>query len=430
MNDINLTGGSYILASGATTVAVDIDASALTGSTAVASTALGLKITGGAMVAGSVVTGSDFIDNYTLGAEGTTYKGGAGADLFTTTIARITNDGSTDSTLSGGLGIDTLTISDTTTAMTDNQFTNITGMEKRTLTNTTGDATVTTGAAFNTAFADGATIVTGTVAVTKDVAFAGGLATVATNLTVVKAGTGVATETDSIVTGSADDTVTVTAANFVGVAAAAQGSIVIDTNAGDDTISVTLGGTLLQASSGSVQALSITGGAGKDLITVATKVNGAGALGAAIFTVATGDSTVTNYDEITGFDTGITGDMADGLEFGTSTIGTLGTSTDFGTILDASVTNGVATFDDAATFATALIINSSNLADVVGYLAANSSANEAFAFIYDNTGDGSADSTMVYHNGTTDDMVMLAGTVSVAALVTTNAVAVGNLFVS
>ncbi len=75
-----------------------------------------------------------------------------------------------------------------------------------------------------------------------------------------------------------------------------------------------------------------------------------------------------------------------------------------------SISNGVVTFDDIANFTTALIITSSNLSDVLGYLAANTANNGVVAFTFDSDNNGSAESTMVYHNGdtgATDSLVML-----------------------
>ena len=104
--------------------------------------------------------------------------------------------------------------------------------------------------------------------------------------------------------------------------------------------------------------------------------------------------------------------MADGIDFAsTSTVGTLGTSIDSGTILTHAVaTAAVATFDDASTFASAIVINSSNLSDAVGYLNANTSNKEVLAFLYDSDSNGANDATMLYHNGVaTDSLVMLVG---------------------
>ena len=55
-----------------------------------------------------------------------------------------------------------------------------------------------------------------------------------------------------------------------------------------------------------------------------------------------------------------------------------------------------ATFGDAASFATALTINSNNLSDVLGYLEANANTNGVIAFEYDSNSNGTADATMVF----------------------------------
>ena len=96
---------------------------------------------------------------------------------------------------------------------------------------------------------------------------------------------------------------------------------------------------------------------------------------------------------------------------------------------------GVFLFDDAASYSSALTISSTNLADVVGYLKANLTSNETAAFAYDSTGNGSADATMVFHQGSAssvaDDLVLLAGVTGVDALITTNVAGAANdIFIS
>jgi hypothetical protein len=435
---INLFGRAVKITDLATTKAVAINASALTGSGATGSTVQGLTVSGSA-VAGSTITGSSFNDSFTVGAEGSTYNGGDGKDAFFGTVALITNDGATDLTLNGGAGTDTLTLSDTTVTLTDNQFINLSGLEALTLTNTVGDTSITTGAGFNAAFADGAVITSGLVAATKDITFAGGLSTVDTTVDVAATSqTGASTETNSFVTGSGNDTVTYTDAGFIGTTGGAQGTIVIDTNAGNDTISVTVG-TLVasdttNASSG--QAITITGGSGQDSITK-VGVNSDASEGSAIFVFAAGDSSTTAHDTITGYDNTESGDFADTLSFeGTASVGDWTATVDSGTIKShAFATAGFITFDDAADFSSAITINSANLADVVGYLNTNSGTNDVVAFAYDSTNDGSADGTMVFHAGSAttvaDDLVFLAGNTSANAVVTTNASdAADDIFVS
>ncbi len=433
LNDINLSGRAVTLSNIATTVAVNIDGSALTGNaTATSTDAQGLTVAGSA-VAGSVINGSAVRDKFTVGAEGSTYNGGAGNDLFVATVALIAADGSTDLVLNGEAGTDKLTLTDTTTTLADTHFTNLISFESLALSNTVGDASITTGAAFNAAFASGATITTGTLAATKDVTIAAGLSTVALTITVDATDlVGTATEANSITTGSAGDTVTFTGdATYVGVNGAAQGTIVIDTRGGNDTISVTVG-TLLASTGG--QAMSITGGAGQDSITK-VGVNSTTVTSVAHYVFAAGDSSTTAWDSITGFDVSDGTALSDGLNFeGTAAVSAFTATEDFGVIKSHTVTAGIVQFDDVADYSTALKINTTNLADVVGYLKANLAANGTVAFAYDSDDSGSADATMVFHQGSAssvaDDLVLLVGITGVDALVTTNAAGANDLFIA
>mgnify|MGYP002142826345 CR=1 FL=1 len=434
LNDINLSGRAVTLSNIATTVAVNIDGSALTGNGATGTNTQALTVAGSA-VAGSVITGSALRDSFTVGAEGSTYNGGAGNDAFSATVSLLTADGSTDLVLNGDAGTDTLTLSNTTgNTITDNQFTNVHGFEKLTLTNTgAADTSISTGAAFNAAFADGATITSGTIAATYDITIAAGLSTVATTVSIAATSqTGAATETNSITTGSGADKVTYTDSDWVGTTGGAQGTIVIDTRAGNDTISVTVG-TLVAADTGTTstgQAISITGGAGQDSITK-VGTNSAKAVGTAVFNFAAGDSSTTAWDSITGFDAANT-TFSDKLDFeGTAVVSAFTATEDFGLIKSHSITTGYASFDDVADYSTALVINATNLADVVGYLQANVAANGTVAFAYDSDASGTADATMVFHQGSAssvaDDLVVLVGITSgslTATLTTTTAGAI------
>jgi len=135
--------------------------------------------------------------------------------------------------------------------------------------------------------------------------------------------------------------------------------------------------------------------------------------------MAAGDSgtTVATMDQITGFDLGVTAGTlrADTLNFeGTAAVSAFSAHVDSGVIKGHTfATAGIITFDDADTFANALTINASNLADVVGYLNTNLAANGTVAFAYDSDANGTADGTMVYHQGSgasvADDMVFLVG---------------------
>lgn len=430
LTTINLTGTAVTLSNVATTLAVTVNGTQLTGNGLAAATTAGLTVAGSA-VAGSTINGSAVRDVFTIGAEGSAYNGNGGNDSITTTVAVLVADGVADGTINGGDGTDTLTISDTTTTLTDNHFTKLSNMETLALSNTVGDASITLGGTANAAFANGITITSGTMAATTDFTLVGGLSNKNITLTIdATLLVGTAAETHSIVTGSGDDTVTFTGDDtYVGVAGGAQGTIVISTGAGADTISVTTG-TSAATTSTTGQFLTITGGTGADLITL-SGINGDTVdTGTAVFVVASGDSgtTVGTWDRITGFSLGAeaTGTVADRIDFaGTGAVGTIATSTDYGTILSHSITNGVATFDDAATFATALVISASNIADVVGYLAANTATADAVAFLYDANGDGVNDGTMIYSNQAADSLVELVGTTVLGLSATTTIATAG-----
>ena len=430
LNDINLTGRAVTISDVATTVAVDIDGSQLTGNGAT-SGAQGLTV-GGSAVAGSVITGSALRDSLTAGAEGSTYNGGAGNDAFSATAALIAADGTTDLVLNGGTGTDTLTLTNTTgNTLTDLHFTNLSNMEGLTLTNTgAADTSITTGGSFNTAFSSGATITSGDIASGQDITIAAGLSTVNTTVTIAATSqTGASTETNSIVTGTGNDTITYTDTGWVGVAAGAGGTITIDTKGGDDTISVTVG-TIV---SDTTDVVSITAGAGQDSITK-VGTNADDAQGVFTFVMAAGDSNTVTYDTITGFDLATASTFSDALDFeGTAVVASFTATEDVGTIKSHSVSTGVVTFDDVADYSAALTISSTNLADVVSYLATNMTANHVAAFTYDSTGDGAADGTMVFHQGSAagvaDDLVFLAGVTADSVLTTNASAGADDLFV-
>jgi len=450
LRTVNLTGTAVNIANVAVanaTAGVTINGSALTGDGLAAASQAGLTVAGSAF-AGSTITGSGVRDVFTIGAEGSAYNGGAGNDRMTTTVAILVADGVTDGTMNGGDNTDTLVVSDTTTTLTDNHFVKLSNFEALTLSNTVGDASVTTGGSFNTAFATGATIVTGKLAVTKDVAFLGGLATVPITLTVdLDLVTGAATDVQTIVTGSAADTVTLTGdATYVGVNGAAdQGTINISTGAGDDTISYTHGQLLANGRDGvtsaAFQAVIITGGSGADTITKGTgSLNSTTVASVTYFNMAAGDSgtTIATQDKITGLSmAGVaTNSLSDVLNFeGTATVSTFSNSIDFGSILTHSLTGGIATFDTASTFASAKIVNATNLADVVGYLNANMGVNQTVGFLFDSNGDGANDATMVFHQGSSlttvaDDLVQLVGTIGLSLNATLTTVTAGAIAIA
>ena len=382
----------------------------------------------GALTAGSVVNAGAGGDAATVSSTlGTTYNMGDGDDTVTAALATLVADGTDDTVVNGGDGDDTLTISDAAATLTDNHFTYVSNMEAFE-TAGTGATSVTTGAGFNAAFADGVTVTTGALLATVGYTLSAGLATMDMDVTVdgdLIVGDAAA-ESIAVTTGSGNDTVVVDAAAFVSDATT-TGTIVVSTGAGTDDITVTVG-TI--ADDAFAQPITIDAGTGKDTITI-TKVNGDDGttiLSGALFTVDAGDSNTTAYDEITGFDIGSASTVSDTLDFtGTSAVGTLATSTDFGSVRSHTITTGVAQFDDAATYTSALVIDADNLADVVGYLAENTATLDTVAFAFDEDSDGTADATMVYNNNTTDSLVLLAGVTGVTALSATNAATAGLL---
>jgi hypothetical protein len=416
LTSINLTGGGFSIADAATTLATTIDGSALTG----------VLTVGGDVIAGSTITGGAGKDVFTAGANnGSTYTGGANNDQLTATAANMAATGSTDTAFAGGDGTDTLVISDATATVTDNHFMNVTGIEKLTFSGT-GSVSATGGAAFNAAVDTAVTITDGVTATTKTITVAMGLAT--DNITVVSSGgsqTGATTEDVNITTGSGTDTVTQSATAWTGVAGA-SGECNISTGAGNDTITVVHGTHLAVTITAPVV---ITGGTGADTITM-THVNAASGL-TPTYVYAAGDSTIDGYDTITGFDLNTNALFSDKLDFsGTGVVGTLATHNDSGTILSHSIATGLASFDDAAGYSTALVINSTNLADVVGYLGSNTVAEGIVGFLFDSTGDGLNDGTMMFHQEATgaDTIVFLSGATVTDVLVANGHVGAGQIF--
>jgi hypothetical protein len=198
----------------------------------------------------------------------------------------------------------------------------------------------------------------------------------------------------------------------------------VNTGAGNDTISITVG-TIINAAA-NTDAFAIDAGAGADVITV-VKLAGANDLQtAATYTINSGDSILAARDTIDGFDLGGAALFSDILDFdGTAAVGTLATTVDFGVIMSHSITTGVATFDDVAAHVTELIINAGNVTDVIGYLAANTANLDVVAFEYDSTGNGVNDATMVYSNSAVDNVVQLIDITGATSLLITSAHAAG-----
>jgi hypothetical protein len=416
--DITLKGGGFTIANAATTLKTTIDGSALTG----------VLTLGGNVIAGSTITGGAGNDLFTAGTNnGSTYNGGAGDDQISATVAQLTATGTNDTKFVGGDGSDTIKITDAAATVVDTVFNNISGGEKITV-DSAGATSFTVSGGFNGAFAGGVAITqAGHTTNASAVTYAMGLSTVDTTVSVTTDNVGLVSEDVSITTGSGADTVTFNGGStFIGVAGADGGQFILSTGSGDDTISITHG-TLISNST-SITG-SVTGGTGADTI---TKVgdNDNSAFGLTLFNVAAGDSTTTAFDKITGFDVSDGTKFSDGINFATTAIATVTGQVNSGTIKSSVTGTGVVTFDDAETFNAAIVINSTNLADAVGFLAANTATNDAAVFEFDSTGNGTADSTMVYHNDTTDSLVQLTGVTGIDAIITTNAAGANDIFLT
>jgi hypothetical protein len=137
-------------------------------------------------------------------------------------------------------------------------------------------------------------------------------------------------------------------------------------------------------------------------------------------------------DTVTSF-AAIAGATADKLDLvGAATIQANGTTngSDYNTIKSHSVTSGVITFDDENTFATALTVNSTNLSDVLNYLAANiTGAGATVGFAYDSNSDGTNDATLIFQNNAAGDILVelvgVTGITAVAGAAGANTVLVG-----
>jgi len=411
---INLTGGGITITNAATAKATTIDGSALTGILTIA----------GNVIAGSTITGGAGKDVFTAGtANGSTYNGGANDDSFSATAAQMAATGTNDTVFDGGAGTkDKITITGTPT-LTDNHFTNVSNAEQLT-TSSTASTSVTAGGSFKSAFSDGITITTGALVDTATYTFAGGLYDKDTNITVdggllVMNGAG---EDITVTTGAGNDTVTIQTDDTAVGRTGDGGTIAVVSNAGDDTIVFDYGDLAAITNS---QIATIDAGTGADTITKGTNADNSTTVQAAvIYTINAGDSltTAAGHDTITNFEFADNTNQSDVLQFdGTAAAGTLATSTDAGTILSHSIgAAAIATFDDAATFATALVISDSNLTDVISYLDTNSNNNGVIAFLFDSTGNGANDATMIYHNAAgsaVNSLVQLSGVTTLDAVV-------------
>lgn len=411
LTKINLTGTAFDFTDIATTKAVTINGAALTGDGDTAP--LGLTVAGSAVV-GSSITGSAFGDRFTIAAAGSTYNGLAGNDIFTTTAALLAADGTDDTTIVGGAGNDLLNITSTLT-LTDNNFTNVTGMEGLGTSATTAVSYTGLGAAFKAAYADGVAITSGTLANGATYTLGAGLYDKSVKLTLVSSGDGASSADNiSITTGSGADTVSVIASSWVGAAGTA-GVLAVSTGAGNDTISVTTG-TLLAVTG--ANAVVITGGTGADVIT-SVGANAATGLGVA-YKIAAGDSLTTAYDSITGFD------MADGtlvsslLDFDSVSIAAYAATAATG-FSASELTVAVATSTGLVTFAgtSAASLTLAQKIAAVQSVVTTTSGNSA---LFTNTAGGVTSSYVFNNNSTSDSLVELVGITGTALGTTASAV--------
>jgi hypothetical protein len=310
--------------------------------------------------------------------------------------------------IEGGLGTDSIVMGLADATFTDTSFQYVTGFEKILIEEEDADLTFTSGGYINTNFAGGVTLdmatnmasgVDADIAVTVDMGSYTGNATVL--LTSAGAGT-TASDDLTVTTGSGADTVTISAASWTG--GSSKSAVIVSTGVGDDTISITTG-TLATAGTGTN---TVTAGKGADTVTF-TKTNGTAETKAFDVVIAEGDSTVAAADVYTGFSMSDGTNYSDTLDLASVNISanTAGTNgTDVGNIKSHAITSGIVTFDDADTFATALTIGVSDIDDVLAYLDKAVTGTDTVAFVYDSTGDGAADSTMLFQQGATSDTAL------------------------
>jgi hypothetical protein len=430
LNNVNLSGTAFTFGDIASSKAVAWNASALTGNGAATPVGLTLTTTGAAF-AGSVVTGSSLRDSVIMNSStGVTFNLGAGNDIFSTTTTLLLPSGAaTDNTVNGGDGTnDQLVFTGAATA-TDTTFTKVSGFESLQLAGGAVNISVTgLGAGFLNAFANGVTVTdTATQDTAQSYTWASGLYSQNVTLTHVTDAVGVAnTANQTITTGAGNDTITLTAASFTGLTAGAtQGQISISTGAGNDTITVSTG-TLNTAAT--AQAVTITGGAGADIINTASHVNGAATttlFGNISYVMAAGDSTVSAWDQITGFDVGavVAGAVSDQLDFATVTLNQYAATAATGYTaqqLTVSVSAaGAITFAGSAASALTLAEQISAVQSVVNV------TNGDVGF-WVNGG-----STYVFNNATAgDSLVQLVGVTTATAIITTNAATANAIFVA
>lgn len=408
---ITVTGASSLdLSTTNTAVAVAIDASGLTGSAA-------LKISGN-VVKGSSVKATANKDDITVTAQADgnagdfiTYDAGAGDDAISATVGAINNSVNTKASvkIDGGAGKDTLTLTDTNLTMGDAQFQYVTNVEvlKHTA---AGTDTITTGGFFDTNYkASGFEFNIGET--TNGAARSVDASSFTGKLTVGVSNNDTA-NVSTVKTGSGDDTITLTQGTTINTT-----THVVEAGQGNDTI------TAKNA------FVTITGGKGADVIDITDAVAAQD-----VIVIAAGDSTTAARDKVTGFAITNTGTTDKLVLAGTAIQAdvTAADGTDVGVIKSHKIASGVITFDDINAYDTALVINATNLSDVLTYLTTNiTTAGNTVAFAYDSDNNGAADATIVYQaaasaaDATVVELVGLTGVTAVATSAAANTILIG-----
>jgi hypothetical protein len=394
MTKLGLSGAAPIVVDTTNvTTAVTVDGTGLT----FVPTAGNFDLTiSGNLVKGSVVTGSAQSDSITTTAAiaGTTgdfvtYNSGAGDDSISSTIAAINNTGAGNGSLKidGGLGTDTLTLTDAAPAMVDANFQYITNIEKLAFTGA-GALNVVTGANFDTNFKTAGVTVTDTAIGANATTWTSSSFTGAETLTLTSAAT---TQAAAISTGSGNDTVTFSDS------AQTSGTIAINTGTGADTISVTGGGANITTGT-----IAITPGTGQDTVTLAGNgVVGSDTAKFVSIVVHAGDSTLAAADSVNNLLLGNGANQGNVLDFDNAvTAQANAAGQPIAGYTNAQLTYTIAggLFTVAGTSAAGLTL-AQEAAIAVGALAAD----KAVVFTF------GADSYVVEHNAGGDSMVRLVG---------------------
>lgn len=381
--------------------------------------------TGSLKVAGNVIKGSSITTTankdditVTAQADGTagdfiTYDAGAGDDAISATAAAINNSVNTKASvkIDGGAGTDTLTFTDTGTGLTlgDAQFQYVTNVEKFAY-SVAEQVTIATGGFFDTnyktagaEFTLGETT-TGAARSLDASSFTGNLKVTVSNHNTANVST--------VKTGTGNDTITLTQSATINTT-----THVVEAGLGNDTI------TAKNA------LVSVTGGKGADVIDITDATNDSDTI-----VIAAGDSTAAARDKVTGFQAvATTGDKLDlAGTFSLQAAVAAADGTDSGVIKSHSITSGgIITFDDINAYDTALVINSSNVADALAYAAANfTTAGKTVGFAYDSDNNGTADATIVFQAGATAadatvvELVGLTGVTTLAGTAGANTIVV------